>query len=192
VRRLNEPSATSHNARLAVFIVGPTCSGKSEAGSHLARQGFTWIEPSKCLKDKVPLDIPVLERLQMVERVFEQAGKDCVAKWLLSEIVGGDKQSPFVITGCRQKIEVECLRPQLATLVIAVHSEDAIRFQRCSNRARPDLAIDYETFIRATAWEYSIGLAELILEADDLIVNNGSMLDFHHAIERSASIARRP
>jgi dephospho-CoA kinase len=171
MRRLNESRATSQDARLAVFIVGPTCSGKSEAGSHLSRKGFTWVEPSEFLKSKVPLDIPVLERLQMVERFFEDAGRDYVAKRLLSDIIDGDKQPPFVITGCRQTIEVECLQTRLATLVIAVHSEDAVRFERSSSRARPDLAMNYETFIRATAWEYSIGLAKMIFEADDIIVN---------------------
>jgi len=176
----------------AVFIVGPTCCGKTEAGRHLAGRGFTWIEPSQYVKKEVPLDIPILTRLKMVDSFFERVGKDYVAKCLLSHVLDGGHQPPFVITGCRQAIEVQLLTPRFRTVVIALHADDSIRFARCTARSRGDATINFETFLRATAWEYSLGLAEIVHGADWILLNNRSLSDLHHAIERIVAIARQP
>lgn len=174
-----------------VFVVGPTCCGKTEAGKHLERLGFTWIEPSQYIKKQIPLDVPILTRLKMTETFFERVGRDFVARQLLAQVLDCGHSGPFVVTGCRQPIEVQLLRPQFRVLVIALHADDSTRFARCSARARSDASVDFETFLRATAWEYSIGLAKIIEGADRILMNNGPVSDLQQAIETIVTTPRQ-
>jgi len=168
---------------LAVYVVGPTCSGKTEAGRHLAGIGFTWLEPSEYIKQQIPLNLPILERLQAVDDYFQRVGKDYVARKLLSHCLSPDVVPPLVITGCRQSIEIALVRESFKTIVIALQTDDTVRFSRSANRARPDVTLSFDTFLRATAWEYALGLAEIILQADHIVINNGATCDLHTQLQ---------
>ena len=184
------PPSAVDGRPFALFIVGPTCCGKTEAGSHLAQQGFTWIEPSQFLKDRVPLDVPILARLKMVDNFLESTGRDFVAKSLFSEVLRCKNRAPLVITGCRQMVEVDSFRERFQTVVVVLYSDDNTRFERCIRRGRTDTALNFETFLRATAWEYSLGLARLMFEADQILLNNGSIFDLRRKVERIVGFGR--
>ena len=167
---------------LAVLVVGATCSGKSEAGRFLSHRGFRWIEPSKYLVQHVPLGMPVLERLNAVDRFFRDHGADYVAKKMLAEILQ-DPSFPVVVTGCRQPIERDILNGPFHTVVVGLHSSTRTRYERSKRRTRGDAAIDFPSFVRASAWEYALGLGRLIFESDEVIENEVSLTDLHFRLQ---------
>ena len=167
-----------HPAQLAVLIVGSTCTGKSEAGHHLSRRGFRWIEPSRFLVEHVPLGLPLMDRLRAIDEFFRNQGPDYIANRMLAEALAVPSQS-VVITGCRQPVERDILIGRFRTTVVALHSCTRTRYERTKLRARKDIAPDYATFIRASAWEYSLGLGRLVYEADSILENEGSLTEFH-------------
>jgi dephospho-CoA kinase len=184
-----EVSAESDTRPLAVFLVGPTCCGKTEAGRYLAGIGFTWLEPSEYIKKEIPLDVPILQRLRAVDDYFERVGRDYVARRLLSDSLLPDTLPPLVITGCRQPIEVALLQQDFKTVVVALQLDDTIRFSRSGNRARSDATLSFDTFVRATAWEYALGLADMIFRADHIVINNGTISDLYNELRSALHLA---
>lgn len=180
-----------HSLPPAIFVVGPTCTGKSEAGRCLNSAGFRWIEPSKFLVEHVPLDLPLMDRLRTIDEFFRSNGPDYVAKRMLTEALAGPSQ-PLVITGCRQLVERDILAGRFRSVVIALHSSTRIRYERTMLRARRDLAPDYATFVRASAWEYSLGLGRLVYEADTIIENDRTLPDLHAELARWTLVEPRP
>lgn len=168
---------------LALFVIGPTCCGKTETGSYFASVGFNWLEPSDYVKGHIPLNIPLLDRLKAVDSFFGRVGKDYVGKLLLSHALQPETRTPLVITGCRQPVEVELIQQYFRTVVLALQVDDTIRFSRCVKRARADSPPSFDAFLRATAWEYSLGLAQLVLKADYLVSNNGAISDLHRGLQ---------
>lgn len=168
----------------AIVVVGPTCSGKSEAGRMIQSLGFEWIEPG-LVKEYVPLEVPLLERLQRIDQFFEEHGDDAVAREILSRIESRDSRgTPIVVTGCRKPVERDVLRQAFRPRVLALHCSDRTRFARSQARVRADSPSDYETFLRASAWEYAIGLGRLVLEADALVANDQSLSHLRSSLER--------
>lgn len=131
------PSDNPPHTLQAVFIVGTTCTGKSEAGKYLSTRGFRWIEPSRFLAEHVPLAMPLLERLNAIDEFFRDHGPDYIAKRLLAEALAGPSGS-LVITGCRQPIERDILMERFTTRVVALHTSSRTRYERTRLRTRQD------------------------------------------------------
>lgn len=174
----------------AIFVVGATCSGKSEIGRFLSTSGYMWIEPSKYVKEHIPIDIPLIDRLRAVDKFFQKEGADYVAKRLIAEVLDAPFR-PLVVTGCRQLVERDVLAEKFRTAVIALHSSTRTRFERATSRARKDVAPDFATFVQASAWEYSLGLGRLIWEADAILENEGSLEELQARLMRISFLELR-
>ncbi len=169
-------------------ICGPTCSGKSECGRYLGALGAEWHEASEVVRVEVPLDLLPWERFRRTELLFSERGKDYVARHLVEHVLSvGGEQPPgssrrVVITGFRAVEEVAFLRRQFPVKVAAMHAPVEMRYRWSRERARADGLNSIEDFVRASAWEYAIGLARLIYEADVVVLNCGSVEALQKAI----------
>lgn len=169
-------------------ICGPTCSGKSECGRYLSSKGADWHEASVAMRADVPLELPPWERFRRIEALFASKGRDYVARYLIEHALARyccqpcDRHLPIVVTGFRTVEEVACLRQQFHMRVIAVHAPIEMRYRWSTERTRADGLGSMEDFVRATAWEYGLGLARLIYEADSIVINSSSLDALQQAI----------
>jgi len=88
---------------------------------------------------------------------------------------------PTIIDGCRSHAEVEAFRRILGDglKVIALHSDPETRYLRLKARGREDAPTDRMDFHARDEREMSWGLAKVIALADEMIVNDTTLEEFH-------------
>jgi dephospho-CoA kinase len=87
--------------------------------------------------------------------------------------------------------EIEDLRRQEGFMLLAIDAPVALRFERVAARGRDESAADLEAFRRKEDEERAGGAAAQQLEAclaaaDRLIVNDGTIPEFHRKLEEVA------
>lgn len=176
---------------LVVFLVGPTCCGKTDVAEKLVSCfGGSGIEASDFVKESIPERPRVLDRLRDIDRLFLENGEDFVARRLHDETrrrIVREGHKLVVVSGCRKRIERDVIAHEFNSLCIAIHAESSLRFRWSASRARVDSPPDYETFLRASAWEFSIGLGRLLFECDHILVNDGTIEELRERVRALVS-----
>lgn len=94
----------------------------------------------------------------------------------------------FIIDGCRSTDEIDAFRSLGADIrVVAVHASPAVRYERLVKRAREDAPHNREEFETRDRRELSWGSGNAIALCDYMIVNMGSLKEFHM---KSAALLR--
>jgi len=89
----------------------------------------------------------------------------------------------YIIDGCRGMAEIEAFKSHTPNvLIVAVHSSPKSRFERLCLRGRSDAPLDWLDFIARDQREISWGLAEVIAQADYMLVNDTDLQSYHNKV----------
>jgi dephospho-CoA kinase len=93
---------------------------------------------------------------------------------------------PTVIDGSRSLREMKAFRSALGedTALVAVHSSPAVRFERLRKRNRSDAPRSIQEFADRDERELGWGLGSLIAMADIMLVNEGTLEEFHALVDK--------
>ena len=117
---------------------------------------------------------------QFAQNEREEHGHHIWAKRAISRF---DNQN-CIIDGCRGMDEIESFRSNSTELiVIAVHSSPKDRYERLCLRGRTDAPRDWSDFQARDRREISWGLAEVIAQADHMLVNDVDLPSYHSKVK---------
>ena len=86
----------------------------------------------------------------------------------------------FLVDGCRSMEEIRAYRELTDDVtIIGIHSSPKTRYLRLVKRARDDAPSNIDEFDARDSREIGWGLAEVIALSDILIVNEGTLQEFH-------------
>lgn len=99
----------------------------------------------------------------------------------VSALVNSD---PTLIDGCRGFSELEVFRREFGdqVMVIAIHASPRTRYNRLKAREREDAPSNWEEFVERDRRELGWGLGKVIVMADYMLVNEGSLETFHEDV----------
>ena len=91
------------------------------------------------------------------------------------------KDQDTVIDGSRSTFELDVFRNALGgrMRLVAIHASPALRFERLKQRNRSDAPRSEEEFRQRDEREMGWGLGNLIAQADLVIMNEGTLDEFH-------------
>lgn len=108
--------------------------------------------------------------------------------WANRAISHFDKRD-FIVDGCRGMDEIQSFHSHSNDLLtIAVHSSPKVRYERICLRGRSDAPRDWSEFQARDQREISWGLAEVIAQADYMLVNDADLPSYHDKVR---SLMRR-
>ncbi|MEF8873037.1 MAG: AAA family ATPase [Candidatus Thermoplasmatota archaeon] len=89
-----------------------------------------------------------------------------------------------VIDGIRSQIEVSIFKSKLDrdAKTVAIHASPKTRFERLKKRSREDAPQSWSEFNDRDDRELEWGLGRVIAKADHMIVNEGSLNDYHESV----------
>jgi dephospho-CoA kinase len=170
-----------------IAFTGMPASGKSEAvviakdkGIPVVRMGdLVWEETKRQGK---PLDDKHVGAVAQAMR--KNHGMDIWAKRTVEKIRSLKPSSFLVIDGVRNMEEIEFFKRKLGMdfLVIAIDAPDALRRKRAIERGRTDDSKDLKDLEERDRREISWGLQKVIVDADIIIPNNGSLNEFRKKV----------
>ncbi|MFO7793072.1 MAG: AAA family ATPase [Candidatus Saliniplasma sp.] len=96
----------------------------------------------------------------------------------------GDSET--VIDGVRSYEEVEIFKSELQEkmVIVAVHASPETRYGRLKKRDREDKPEDWGQFVERDHRELDWGVGKIIALADKMLVNEGTVSQFHNKAER--------
>lgn len=122
---------------------------------------------------------------QFAQSEREERGNHIWANRAISHFDG----KSHIIDGCRGMEEIESFRSHSTELLtIAVHTSPKVRYERLCRRGRSDAPQDWSEFQARDKREISWGLAEVIAQADYMLVNDTDLQSYHHEVK---SLMRR-
>lgn len=168
-----------------IIIAGMPGAGKEEFLSATRRLGLPFLRMGDLVREfhskRDPADGALsVGAFASAER--DRHGFDIWAKRAM-ERMGGDV---FVVDGCRSRDEVRAYQSLTDDVVVAIHSSPETRYERLVKRGRDDAPANPSEFEARDAREIGWGLAETIVLADVMLVNEGSLEEFW---ERSGEVA---
>lgn len=182
------------NSYPIIIVVGPPCTGKTEflkIAKSLNFACFNWgnllkeilqIEYEKREKDIYTIIENVIRRgrLNVVDEIIEKIKKD---------IENRNELKAIVLAGARNPIELGYLLGHFNYhKVVLVQSNLMTRFKRCKLRKRKNDPKTLKEFIKIEMQEYNFGLAEIIFEfINDIIENSDTILLFRKRVEKYLS-----
>jgi dephospho-CoA kinase len=166
--------------RLVVCITGMPGAGKStvaEAGPRLGFEIFRMGDDVRMEAERrhVP---PTDENLGKIMLELRQTNGPVAIAHLCEQRIEKDSKSRFIaIDGIRNVAEFNEFRKLGVTKLLAVHASPDRRFKFLQTRARSDFPKTRESFEARDRREFSVGVAESIALADEVISNSGSVND---------------
>jgi len=86
----------------------------------------------------------------------------------------------FLVDGCRSMDEIRAYRELTDDVtIVGIHSSPRTRYVRLVKRARDDAPSNTDEFNARDSREIGWGLAEVIALSDILIINEGTLQEFH-------------
>ncbi|MBY9003789.1 MAG: AAA family ATPase [Candidatus Lokiarchaeota archaeon] len=117
------------------------------------------------------------DNLGKIAKELRKEGGDEIVAEKCVELIKDTKKPPIFIDGLRSMAEVRVFRKYWDFLVIAIITDDHLRYQRISNRARMDDSKKKTDIEERDLREIGFGLKEVIKNADYTIDNNSSSAD---------------
>lgn len=130
--------------------------------------------------------------LRTCERVREVVAKlEATQQGGQPKVTGADEAKPrsarlVLIDGIRSHEEVETFRRELGQDfdLVAIHTDPEHRFDRMVKRARADDSTDPAVLKARDEREMTWGIARTIALADEMVVNDGTLAQFRHKVEK--------
>ena len=144
------------------------------------------------LKAAVSMGIPYVRMGDVVREHYDASGSD----QSIGKYAGEERErhgpriwaerclekmdgSVFLVDGCRSLSEVSAFRELTDdVIIVSIHSPPKVRYERLLARARSDAPESRAEFDERDAREMNWGLSDIIVLADHLILNDGSLKRF--------------
>lgn len=189
---------------MIVGLTGRNASGKGTVADWLVAQGFAYHSLSDAIRTWLRQQgkEPTRDHLIWGGRTLRsQGGPGILAVRTLADIPKG---SDAVVDSIRNPAEVEALRQRPDFVLVEVHADEHVRYQRLAERNRAGDAKDFDEFQRQEAAELSSadGAAQQLLAtaalADVRLDNDGDVEALHRRLTellerwRRGELPRRP
>jgi dephospho-CoA kinase len=179
---------------MIIGLTGKNAAGKGELANHLKNKSFVYFSLSDALRDeatKQGLDHSRDNLIRLGTEMREKFGKGILAE-RINEKINQDKiqgKSNFVIDSIRHPGEIEELRKNKDFLLIAVHTDAKIRYERLMKRGRAGDSKTLEEFEEHENKENNNEgsgqqLDKCIEMADKIINSNGSIDEANKDLDR--------
>ena len=174
-----------------IGLTGTNGAGKGEAAAYFKIRGYPYFSLSDVLRDELRDRDEPASRDNLIRtgnELRERFGADVLAKRTMGKVGPGERA---VIDSIRNTSEIDFLRQQDGFVLLAVDAPIALRFARVGVRGRDESAGDLEAFRKKEAEERAGGATGQQLEAcmaaaDRLIINDGTIPEFHRKLEEVA------
>ena len=165
-------------------------SGKSEAMEVAKARGIPVVRMGDLIWEEVerqglPRDAKHVG--EVANKMRASHGKDV---WAIRTCERVRKEAPghklVLIDGIRSHEEVDTFRRELGSEfdLVAIHTDPEHRFDRMVKRARADDSTDPAVLKARDEREMTWGIARTIALADEMVVNDGTLAQFRHKVER--------
>lgn len=166
-----------------IVIAGMPGAGKEEFLNVAVGRGIPFIRMGDLVREAYPNRGPEDESLdvgQFATAERDRHGYNIWAKRALERMYG----DMFLVDGCRSLDEVKAYRGLTKDVfIVAIHSSPSIRYERLVKRGRDDAPRNIEEFEARDSREIDWGLADLIVLSDILLVNEGTVEEFHRVVD---------
>ncbi len=174
-----------------IGIVGLTGAGKDALADYLKNKGFAYSSLSDPIREECLSRGLSTERdnlINVANELRQKFGHSELAKRSLKKIKES-KSDKFVIVSIRHPEEVEYLKNQGNLKLIAVEAAIELRYQRISQRGRPEDFVSFEKFKEQEERErFGSGeqqqLDKVISMADFKVDNSGSLEDLYQQVDK--------
>ena len=133
---------------MIIGLTGKNAAGKGEIADHLKSKGFVYFSLSDALRDeatKQSLDHSRDTLIRLGTEMREKHGNGILAKRINEKIK--QNKGNFVVDSIRNPGEVEDLRKNDSFILIGVHADAKIRFERLMKRGRAGDSRTFEEFM---------------------------------------------
>lgn len=169
-----------------IGLTGTNGSGKGEAAAYLERKGYAYFSLSDLIRKELQQSGNPVTRDSLIKRgneLRDRFGPDILARLVIKEVKG-----KAVIDSIRNPSEVEYLRKQKRFVLLAIDAPVELRYERVKKRGREESASSLDEFIEKEKEEMTDNLKGQQLHscmtmADSVILNDGSLDDFHRKLE---------
>jgi dephospho-CoA kinase len=174
-----------------IGLTGTNGAGKGEAAAYFTGKGYAYFSLSDVIRDELRERGEPASRDNLIRtgnELRERFGHDVLARRTMAKVGSGERA---VIDSIRNLQEIAFLRRQKAFVLLAIDAPVEVRFARVAVRGRDESARDLEAFRNKEEQERSGGASAQQLEAcmaaaDRIIVNDGTIREFHRKLEEVA------
>jgi dephospho-CoA kinase len=174
-----------------IGLTGTNGAGKGEAAVYFAAKGYACFSLSDVIREELGRRGEPVSRDNLIRAgndLRRRFGADVLARRTMDK-VGPDGRA--VIDSIRNAGEIAYLRRQAGFVLLAIDAPIEVRFARVAARGRDESAADLEAFRKKEDEERAGGAGAQQLEAamaaaDRLIVNDGTLAEFHRKLEEVA------
>jgi len=174
-----------------IGLTGTNGAGKGEAAAYFVAKGYAYYSLSDVIRDELRERGEPESRDALIRtgnELRERFGPDVLARRTMAKVGSGERA---VIDSIRNTHEVAYLRRQEGFVLLAIDAPLAVRFARVAVRGRDESAADLEAFRKKEEEERAGGataqqLEACMAEADRLLVNDGTIPEFHRRLEEVA------
>lgn len=173
------------------ILCGYTCAGKTTASQHLARKfGYLHVEASDFMHLSYLYRHGALQEIAIGDFAEQAlAAKPTIAAEKVAEYLDDNLALPVVISGFRAPEEIDFVKWVLGERgklfkTLFVDADEATRFERLRNRARPGDELSQAEFASRDCQQERMGLSRICGEkATEFLSNSGDLGTYHAAIE---------
>jgi dephospho-CoA kinase len=174
-----------------IGLTGTNGAGKGEAAAYFQTKGYAYFSLSDVIREGLRARGLAENRDNLIRTGNElraRFGPDVLARRTLAKIGPSERA---VIDSVRNLAEIAFLRRGEDFVLLAIDAPLETRFARVGRRGRDESARDLEAFRRKEEEERTGGPEEQQLEAclaaaDRIIVNDGTLPEFHRQLEEVA------
>ena len=171
-----------------IGLTGTNGAGKGEAAAYFEARGYAYFSLSDVIRDELRERGEPASRDNLIRTgndLRDRFGPDVLARRTMDKIGCTERA---VIDSIRNTREVDLLRRQEGFVLLAIDAPIALRFARVAVRGRDESAGDLEAFRKKEEEERAGGATAQQLEAcmaaaDRLIINDGTIPEFHRKLE---------
>jgi dephospho-CoA kinase len=172
--------------RRLIGLTGTNASGKGEAAAFFMGRGFTYFSQSDVIRDELRQKNLEPTRDNLIREgneLRQRFGPDILARRVMDKVTGDS-----IIDSIRNPSEIEYWRIQGNFILLAIDAPVEVRFQRAVSRGRDESAASIEDFKakedqEKTRDRMAQQLETCVRMADFLILNDGTLEDFHKKLE---------
>tara|TARA_Y100000310_G_scaffold341089_1_gene439074 strand:- start:14237 stop:14788 length:552 start_codon:yes stop_codon:yes gene_type:complete len=174
---------------MIIGLTGKNAAGKGEIAEHLKNKGFAYFSLSDALRDeatKQGLDHSRDNLIKLGTEMRSKFGKGVLAERINEKISGVDGN--VVVDSIRHPGEIEELRKNDGFILIGVHTDSKIRFERLLKRGRAGDSKTFEEFVEHEKRENNDEgsgqqLDKCIEMVDKIIESNGTIEEANNDLD---------
>jgi dephospho-CoA kinase len=173
--------------RTRIFgLTGTNGAGKGEAAEYFRKNGYDYFSLSDLIREELVKKGLPPTRDNMIKEgngLRKKYGPDILARRVMKKIKGN-----AVVDSIRNSREAAFLKKQKGFLLLGIDAPAALRFERVKQRGRDESAATFEEFSAKEKEEMASSqtgqqLAACMKMADLIILNDGTLDDFHKKLE---------